>query len=365
MRPQCTVHNTRFRTKPGIVGIAIAALLAVAPVLAHPTPYSYIDLNVGAARLDASVVAYAFDIAHDLGIPGEPQRFDDGFLRDQGEAWADLATSRLRVRTDGRAAVFIPVDVELGPGGATVVVRLRAHTERPREIDVDAWLFPYDSLHQTFLKTYEDGQLVSEDILTASRPSATRVVGRPQTRLDVVRRFLVSGIAHIAIGPDHILFLVGLLLAGGTAWRIVRIVTAFTIAHSVTLSLAVLGVVVPPSRIVEPAIAASVCLVGIDNLVRRPGARDRRSWIAFAFGLIHGFGFAGVLRDMDLPTAALGWSLLSFNAGVEIGQLAIVVVVSSALAWLARAHAVVHRRVVVAGSVVVIWAGFYWLVERI
>src|SRR5262245_27865444 len=115
---------------------------------------------------------------------------------------------------------------------------------------------------------------------------------------------------------------------GGSIRQLTIVVTAFTVAHSITLSLAALNLVTPPPRIVEPAIALSIVYVGADNLLVR-GGRDVRAWIAFAFGFIHGFGFANVLREMDLPTRALGWSLFSFNLGVEIGRLLVVVAVAS------------------------------------
>ena len=111
-----------------------------------------------------------------------------------------------------------------------------------------------------------------------------------------------AGIHHILIGPDHLLFLVGLLLLGGTIRQLLLVVTSFTLAHSITLSLAALNIVSPPARIIEPAIALSIVYVGADNLLAR-GGRDVRAWIAFAFGFIHGFGFANVLREMDLPRA--------------------------------------------------------------
>ena len=109
---------------------------------------------------------------------------------------------------------------------------------------------------------------------------------------------------------------------------LVRIVTAFTIGHSITLSLAALDIVTPPPSIIEPAIALSIVFVGADNLVRGDG-RDLRAWVALVFGLVHGFGFANVLREFGLPREALGWSLFSFNFGVEIGQLMVVLLVSS------------------------------------
>jgi hydrogenase/urease accessory protein HupE len=179
-----------------------------------------------------------------------------------------------------------------------------------------------------------------------------------------VRRFVAEGIHHILIGPDHILFLVGLLLLGGSIRRLAVVVSAFTVAHSVTLSLAALQLVSPPASLVEPLIALSIVYVGVDNLVVK-GGRDVRVWIAFAFGFVHGFGFASVLREMDLPARALGWSLFSFNLGVEIGQLFVVAVVASALAALRHRSEAAGRRLAVAGSLGVVIAGTFWFVQRV
>ena len=173
-----------------------------------------------------------------------------------------------------------------------------------------------------------------------------------------------AGVHHILIGPDHLLFLVGLLLLGGTIRRLAVIVTAFTVAHSITLSLAALNLVSPPARIIEPAIALSIVYVGADNLLIR-GGRDVRAWIAFTFGFIHGFGFANVLREMDLPARALGWSLFAFNVGVEIGQLLVVAVVATALAALRTRSETAGRQLAFAGSVVVMAAGTFWFIQRV
>jgi hydrogenase/urease accessory protein HupE len=186
-----------------------------------------------------------------------------------------------------------------------------------------------------------------------------------------VKTFVLSGIEHILIGPDHVLFLIGLLLLRGSIRRLALIVTAFTLGHSVTLSLAALDVVSPPSRLIEPLIALTIVVVGADNLMvlrsaSEPGrpAKDIRAWLAAAFGLIHGFGFASVLKEFGLAKAALGWSLFAFNLGVEIGQLAIVVVVASSLAALERRSASWASRVAYGGSVSVGLAGVFWLVQR-
>jgi hypothetical protein len=136
------------------------------------------------------------------------------------------------------------------------------------------------------------------------------------------------------------------------------------VAHSVTLSLAVLTIVSPPARLIEPAIALSIVYVGADNLLVH-GGRDVRAWIALTFGFIHGFGFANVLREMDLPARALGWSLFSFNVGVEIGQLLVVASVATALAALRSRDEEFGQRLAFAGSLVVVVAGTFWFIQRV
>ena len=234
----------------------------------------------------------------------------------------------------------------------------------PGLLDVSATLFPYDTAHQTFLNFYDDGDLTAQAILGDTQTSYEYFVGSRQGTLAVIQKFVPQGIHHILIGPDHLLFLVGLLLLGGPVRRMLLVITAFTVAHSITLALAVLGVVTPPGNVVEPIIALSIVYVGADNLLVR-GGRDMRVWIALLFGLIHGFGFASVLRAMGLPSGALGWSLFSFNLGVEIGQLSVAVVVASALMALRARSETAGRRLAFAGSVVVMAAGTFWFVQRV
>ena len=145
-------------------------------------------------------------------------------------------------------------------------------------------MFPYDTNHQTFLNVYEGGALATQAILDAGHTSFDYYSGTRQGVWAVVKKFVPAGIHHILIGPDHLLFLVGLLLLGGTVRQLLVVVTSFTVAHSVTLSLAALNIVAPPARIIEPAIALSIVYVGADNLLVR-GGRDVRAWIALTFGL--------------------------------------------------------------------------------
>ena len=174
--------------------------------------------------------------------------------------------------------------------------------------------------------------------------------------------FMAMGAEHILSGPDHLLFLLALLAFARGFWPIVRIVTGFTIAHSITLSLAALGVVDVPSRIVEPLIAATIIWVALENLAFPNGARWR--WlVAAVFGLVHGLGFASALTELGLPHDAMVRALVGFNVGVELGQLAFVAVVMPVVVWLAKPGRFVALPQAL--SIVVALAGAFWLVERL
>jgi hypothetical protein len=203
------------------------------------------------------------------------------------------------------------------------------------------------------------------------------------------------------------LFVIGLLLLGGTLGQLLKIVSAFTISHSVTLALATLHILNPPASLIEPAIAASIVFVGIHSLrasrfwmpfmskswtmrksrftqpeyisrqdskvqvlthrdTASKNARDWRVYFALAFGLIHGFGFANALAEMQLPQDALAWSLFAFNAGVEVGQACIVLAVAPILALMrSKLEPVLAERIIGAGSLIVITAGAVWFIERV
>ncbi len=174
--------------------------------------------------------------------------------------------------------------------------------------------------------------------------------------------FLRMGIEHILTGYDHLVFLFGLLLVGGRTRSLVGVVTAFTLAHSITLALAALDVWSPPSRVVEAGIALSIVYVGLENLfVNNAEGRWR---ITFPFGLVHGFGFASTLREVALARAQIPIALVSFNLGVEIGQLFVMALVLPPLLWL-RKRALIDRRTTVVLSMCVAGAGATWLVARI
>lgn len=359
------------------VAACLAALLLVVAgrAAAHPAPFSFLDLELDAQGLHGSIIVHDLDAAHDLGVDPPDGLLDPAIAARHRGALEALVAARLRIEADGqpRTIEWTSLDVVLERYGLRLSFRAGARADR---LNVHAVMFPYDPVHQTFVNIQEDGSLRHQAILTADAPTLQYFSGSPQGRLAVVRTFVASGVEHILIGPDHVLFLIGLLLLGGSFGRLALIVTAFTIGHSITLSLAALDIVSPPARYIEPLIALTIVVVGADNLLvlseRRKGAReavpsttrDARPLFAGAFGLIHGFGFAAVLKGFGLPREALAWSLVSFNVGVEIGQLVIVVLAAAFLALAIRARPSLGHPLTVIGSIGVILAGAYWFVER-
>lgn len=243
-------------------------------------------------------------------------------------------------------------------------------------------LFAIDAQHRGLLKLTDNGK-TSSAIFPANNSVQEFRPHEPKSASSM-SGFISDGIKHIAIGFDHILFLVVLLLPAvlvrneqnGLRWlpvttfrkalfNVASIVTAFTIAHSITLSLATIGVVTPAARWIEILIAVSVVITAVDNVtpVFPPQLRQRRWLIAFAFGLIHGFGFASVLQGLNLPSTDLVLSLVGFNLGVELGQLALVVLLLPA-AYLFRARSAYPRIVLAGGSMLIAFIASGWLLER-
>jgi hypothetical protein len=342
---------------------------------AHPAPFSFLDLVLDSGGVRGSLIVHDLDAAHDLGIEPADQLLDSTVAARYRARLEDLVGPRLRLTADRSPRLPEWTGLEVVPErfGLKLSFTLGG---RPGRLDVSAVLFPYDPIHQTFVNIYEDGALRQQSILTAEAPALRFFAGTTQGRWSVIRTFVASGIEHILIGPDHVLFLIGLLLPGGTLRRLALIVTAFTIGHSLTLSLAALDVFSPPARVIEPLIALTIVVVGTDNLFVLPGARaaagaagsssrDARPLFAGFFGLVHGFGFASVLKEFGLPREALAWSLVSFNVGVEIGQLLIVVTAASLRALLVRARPALTLPLARWGSVGVILAGTYWFMTRL
>ncbi|MGZ3346738.1 MAG: HupE/UreJ family protein [Caulobacteraceae bacterium] len=342
----------------------LAALLFAAPAFAHPAPFSYLDVNLHDGVADGAITMHVPDPAHELGVSPAERLYAPGVLAARAkEIEADLDKG-LSLRSGDRPLKLEWTGFAAAPEQSQIRFSYRIADVSAGKLSVRTDLFPYDRQHQTFVNVYLDSALRQQWIFSHGAPERTYYFGTTAGALEVIRTFVPAGVHHILIGPDHILFLSGLLLMGG-GWRtLVKIVTAFTLGHSLTLSLAALNIFAPPAAITEPAIALTIVVVGADNLMRG-GGKDLRALAALLFGMIHGFGFASVLKEFGLPREALAWSLFSFNVGVEIGQLIIVAIVATTLEFVRRQNPVIGRRVATVGSYVVIAAGTYWFVQRV
>lgn len=349
-----------------LAGIFLACIFPLA-AQAHPAPFSYLDLHLQGDRIDGTLTVHAIDLAHEMQLDEPSILLDQSVLSRQYSQIGSILQPRFRIGS----ADMPPLQwqsIEPVPGDDAVRLTFLIAGPPPPALEVEAHLFDYDPAHQTFVNLYEGGELAEQWLFSNGAAPRTHYAGTAAGVMAVLGTFVPAGVHHIMIGPDHILFVIGLILLGGTVRRLAIIVTSFTIGHSITLSLAALGVVMVPPQVIEPLIALSIIVVGADNLLRDPTpgkARDLRGLFAFVFGLVHGFGFAYVLREFGLPDAQLAWSLFGFNLGVEIGQLLIVLVVASLMEALRRRSEKRARQIATIGSLAVIAAGAYWFVTRI
>ncbi len=198
-----------------------------------------------------------------------------------------------------------------------------------------------------------------------SRAFPVGQVEAPSTRLATLRRYLILGFTHIVPhGFDHMLFVLGIYLLSGRARSVLWQVSAFTVAHSITLGLSLYGVVSVSSRVVEPAIAVSIAYVAIENIF----LSKLKAWrvaLVFGFGLLHGMGFAGALKDVGLPRSEFLTALLSFNAGVEAGQLTVIGGAFLLVGWHCANRDWYRSRVVVPASALIACIALYWTVARL
>jgi hypothetical protein len=365
--------------------LAAALLWPTTPALAHKASDSYLLLSADDASLATGEVKGQWDISlRDLDFALALDDNADGNItwgevKAHQREIAGYAFSRLKIAGDGKSC---PVDVtnnlidDHTDGAYTVMQFVARCPAAVHTLSVDYHLlFDMDPQHRGLLRLTR-GATTETAIFSPDHVSQSFSVASV-SKWSQLGQFIVEGIFHIWVGYDHILFLLSLLLPAvlvyryrrwqpvskfaDAFWEVLKIVTAFTVAHSVTLSLAALGIVTLPSRLVESAIAMSVVLAALNNVF--PLFQGRRWMVAGLFGLIHGFGFASVLADMSLPRDSLVLALFGFNVGVEIGQLAIVSAFLPLAYWL-RGTGFYRVVVFTGGSAVIVVVAGLWFVER-
>lgn len=361
------------------LALLIVLLLCQAGAWAHKASDSYLVVEAKGAVITAQwdIALRDIDFAIGLDHDGNAEITWGELLARQNDlsAWA---LSRLEIARGGACPLKMSgLQVDDHTDGGYAVLHITG--ECPADAgDVGLQyrlLFDLDNLHRGLLRLTLDG--ATHTTVLSPTSGLVQFNAAKVSRWGQFTQYLVEGIWHIWIGFDHILFLLSLLLPSvlvvqmrqwrgvehfGVALReVLWVVTSFTAAHSITLSLAALGLVSLPSRLVESAIALSVVLAAANNLW--PVVQHRRWLVAFGFGLIHGFGFASVLAELGLPADALVLSLLGFNAGVEVGQMAIVAAFLPA-AFLLRNTRIYLRGVFVLGSWLTMLVALVWLIER-
>lgn len=363
-------------TRPYVL-LALLVVALPAAAAAHKPSDSYLTLRLDGEAEGRWDIALR-DLEHALGLDADHDgAITWGELRARHEAIAAYALARLEVARGKGVCTARTLEqlVDRHSDGAYSVLRFALDCPD----DAGPWsvgyrlFFDLDPTHRGLLRIEGAGAAA---VLSPERP--TFELASPGGDVwRTLREYGREGVWHIWTGFDHLLFLLALLLPAvmrrrGGEWQAVerlptalgevaRIVTAFTVAHSLTLSVAVLGWVALPTRWVEAAIAATVVLAAANNL--RPFLPFRGWLVAFSLGLIHGFGFAGVLVDLGLPGKELAVALFGFNAGVELGQLALVTAFVP-LAFLMRETWLYRRAVMGAGSFAVAAIALAWLVER-
>ena len=360
-----------------LLGLILAAGLSL-PAFAHKASDAYLQLKTSDAGLSLrlDVALRDLDVALDLDTNG------DGSLTwgEVKSAWPGIESYALaRLQVAGCPLHAVGQALERRSDGAYAVLTLASNCQLAAEPAIRYDLMrEVDATHRGIAKIELGGQAPILRVLDPAHAVAIEgAVVAAQAPAHAVGSFLSEGIRHILGGYDHVLFLLCLLLPSvmrrtPTGWQAVPrlrdavlpllgIITAFTLAHSLTLALASLKLVSIPPRIIEPAIAVTIVLAAIDNVW--PIFRGRRGVVTFLFGLIHGFGFASVLGELNLDASQFAWALLQFNLGLELGQL-MIVVLATGLLFLARHQRAYPVWVIRGGSAAAIVVATLWFIER-
>ena len=375
----------RTRHRPGPLALVVLGWLVGSggQLLAHDPGLSSLDVSVTSSTISIALSIAASDVALiapredprpqlralarealQISIDGETLSpiTDDLVIKD-GAAYLHLSFA-LEGRPEGRHYERVEGRPE-GRHDERLVARSQFQSQSRRLViasDVPARM---SRGHRELMTVRSDDRVIVETLLSAeSDPVGIDLDGLSPPASRTARYFLELGVRHILSGYDHLLFLAGLILAARTVRDVLVALTAFTAAHSLSLALVVIGGIHAPASIVEPLIAGSIVWVGLENLVRG-GSRSR--WpLVFGFGLIHGFGFAGALMELGLArsTSETVVGLLSFNMGVEAGQLAVAAFVVPFVS-LTRSRPMWRAGVMSACSMAMVIAGGYWLIERL
>jgi hypothetical protein len=349
-------RQRRARRQPGPLVLVALLVATVTGVRAHDPGLSSLEVNITSDTITATLSMSPADVKLLLSDTGMPQT----------QALETLARDAIRISVANQPLRVATAEVEGGDSGVNVRLSFASRSDREVRLTVSSDVPRRLARgHRELVVVMVDGRPVSEVMLDGGHhPVTVELVVASPSAASKAWSFLILGIAHILSGYDHLVFLAGLILAACTVRELLVALTAFTAAHSLSLAMVVVGGVHAPPSIVEPLIALSIAWVGVENLLRKRGGG--RWWVVFGFGLVHGFGFAGALLELGFGSSArgVGVALLSFNVGVETGQL----VAAAALlpvVYAIRSRPAWRTRLVPACSMLIVLAGGYWFVARL
>jgi len=355
-----------------VKGLMLALLLLQATwVQAHAPGLSSLEVMLNATDMDIKATFALQDIEAFAPMDSDFDAEVSDAEREMAKPnIARLLSKQLSVVADGQTLLPTAPGIVSYDDQNNAQVVLHFQTLPTRALDVESRflaLLPeghqqYVTVKQTAGKTLQEKMLTKNDQQIHIEMVAGESVA--EAKSSTFSDFFALGMEHIVTGYDHLLFLFALLAVTHSVWPALKIITFFTIAHSMTLAFAGLNLIDLPGTIVEPLIAATIIYVGIENIIRGEHPKGRH-WLTFGFGLIHGFGFAGVLREMDISSGDTGilLPLLSFNLGIETGQIAIASLVLPMIWWLNNRLAIAEH-CLRGVSVLVSLMGVYWLLER-
>jgi hypothetical protein len=362
------------------VAVLFAFLLCAGAAQAHIASNGFLTAKVNGANVEGAIELAVRDVELAVGVDANRDgKVTWGELRASGPQLALYVRQHLQLSTQGHPCdiAFEPLQINDRVDGSYAWLPYRAHCPAAiNKLEIAYTLMEgIDPSHRGLL-TLGAGAVVQTGVLGGERALSTFAVDSP-SRWNTFVEYLQAGIWHIWSGIDHLLFLLSLLLPAvllrrGGHWEpvtrarpalmsILKVVTAFTLAHSITLTLAALNIVRLPSRLTESVIAASIIVAALNNIF--PIVTDSRARIAFAFGLLHGFGFASVLSDMGLPQGARVISLFAFNLGIECGQLAVVLAIMP-IVYAIREGRFYRRAIMPWGSAAIASLALVWFMQR-
>jgi hydrogenase/urease accessory protein HupE len=361
--------------RAALLAVLAIVLVSGARVGAHEIGTTRVSALLRERRYEIEVFTDAASLLEKLeAVAGAPRRDEPttlatAVIERRLRGLDDIFRRRVAIEFDGSAVIpTVLYTVTPSADGSSSIATIRLTGEWPVNARSFQWTYSWTFASYALIVKSRPADNPATEWLEGGQRSAPwplAVSPAPTSRAGTAWRYLTLGFTHIVPnGLDHMLFVLGIFLLSGRWRTVLWQVSAFTVAHSITLGLSIYGLIAVRPAIVEPLIAVSIAYVAIENIL----VAELKPWriaLVFAFGLLHGMGFAGALRELGLPRSEFLTALVTFNVGVEAGQLAVIGVAFSLVGWLAHRRTWYRTRIIVPASIVIACIAVYWTIERV